>query len=163
MADIRRGFVKIGDFEGEATDTKHKGWSIMHRLSAPITRVTGGFEQSERAGGASALGNAVIIKDLDAASVKIQKACATGQKLPKVQIELCTAADGGGQPYLIYLLENVVVTGYDLGNPLDEHRIAPTEQVTVSFTKATWTYVKYGPDGASQGKVTETYTIGAKS
>ena len=44
MASTRSGFVKFGDFEGEATDSKHKGWSIMHSLSAPLTRATGGFE-----------------------------------------------------------------------------------------------------------------------
>jgi len=163
MAEIRRGFVKVGDFEGEATDSKHKGWSIMHRLSAPITRVTGGFAQSERGAGAAALGDAVVIKDVDASSVKLQKACATGQKLPKVQIDLCTTVAGASQPYLTYELENVVITGYDLEDPVDERHITPTERVTFSYTKATWTYVKYGSDGASQGKLTETFTIGAKS
>ena len=44
MASTRSGFVKIGDFEGEASDSKHKGWSIMYWLSAPLTRATGGFE-----------------------------------------------------------------------------------------------------------------------
>jgi len=163
MADVRKGFVKIGDFEGESTDSTHVGWSVMYRLSAPITRMTGGFEQSERGVGASALANAVVVKDVDSASVKIQKACATGQKLPKVKIELCTTLAGSSQPYLSYELEDVIITGYDLENPIDAQRMQPTEKVTFSYAKATWTYVKFGKDGASQGKLTESYAIGAKS
>lgn len=163
MATIRNGFVKIGEFEGEATDSKHKGWSVIYSVSAPLTRATGGFEQSERAAGATAVGNVTLVKDLDAASVKIQKACATGQKLPKVKIELCTTVDSASQPYLTYEFENVIVTHYDLEEPADPKRLGPTERISFTYTKATWTYGKFGSDGASQGKVTESYTIGAKT
>jgi type VI secretion system Hcp family effector len=107
--------------------------------------------------------NAVVIKDVDSASVKVQKACASGQKLAKVKVDLCTTLAGVSQPYLSYELENVIITGYDLEDPIDAQRVQPTERVTFSYTKATWTYVKYGTDGASQGKVTESYSIGAKS
>jgi len=163
MASTRSGFVKFGDFEGEATDSKHKGWSIMYSMSAPLTRTTGGFEQSERALGATAVGNVTVVKDLDTASVKIQKACATGQKLPKVKVELCTTVESSSQPYLTYEFENVIVTNYDLEEPSDTNRLGPTEKISFTYTKATWTYCKFGIDGASQGKVTESYTIGAKS
>lgn len=163
MATTRSGFVKVGEFEGEATDSKHKGWSVLYSMSAPLTRMTGGFEQSERAAGATAVGNVTVVKDLDTASVKIQKACATGQKLPKVKIELCTTVDSASQPYLTYEFENVIVTHYDLEEPADPKRLGPTERISFTYTKATWTYGKFGSDGASQGKVTESYTIGAKN
>ena len=161
MASTRSGFVKFGDFEGEATDSKHKGWSIMHTLSAPLTRATGGFEQSERGGGATAVGQITVVKDLDAATVKIQKACVTGQKLSKVKVELCTVTGGETQPYLSYELEDVIVTSYDLEDPADSKNLQPTERVSFTYGKATWTYGKFGTDGSSQGKVTDTFTVGA--
>jgi type VI secretion system Hcp family effector len=161
MASTRSGFVKFGDFEGEATDSKHKGWSIMHSLSAPLTRATGGFEQSERAGGATAVGQITVVKDLDAATVKIQKACVSGQKLSKVKVELCTTTGGGTQPYLVYKLDDVIVTAYDLEEPADSKNLQPTERVSFTYGKATWTYGKFGTDGSSQGKVTDNYTVGA--
>jgi type VI secretion system secreted protein Hcp len=161
MASTRSGFVKFGDFEGEATDSKHKGWSIMHSLSAPLTRATGGFEQSERGGGATAVGQITVVKDLDAATVKIQKACVSGQKLSKVKVELCTTTGGGTQPYLTYELEDVIVTAYDLEEPADSKNLQPTERVSFTYGKATWTYGKFGTDGASQGKVIDNYTVGA--
>ena len=161
MASTRSGFVKFGDFEGEATDSKHKGWSIMHSLSAPLTRATGGFEQSERVGGATAVGQITVVKDLDAATVKIQKACVSGQKLSKVKVELCTTTDGATQPYLSYELDDVIVTAYDLEEPADSKHLQPTERVSFTYGKATWTYGKFGTDGSSQGKVTDNYTVGA--
>lgn len=161
MASTRSGFVKFGDFEGEATDSKHKGWSIIHSLSAPLTRATGGFEQSERGGGATAVGQITVVKDLDSATVKIQKACVSGQKLPKVKIELCTMTGGATQPYLSYELEDAIVTAYDLEEPTDSKSLQPTERVSFTYAKATWTYGKFGTDGASQGKVTDNYTVGA--
>ena len=161
MASTRSGFVKFGDFEGEATDSKHKGWSILHSLSAPLTRATGGFEQSERGGGATAVGQITVVKDLDAATVKIQKACVSGQKLAKVTIELCTVTGGATQPYLVYELEDAIVTAYDLEDPTDPKGLQPTERVSFTYGKATWTYGKFGIDGSSQGKVTDNYTVGA--
>jgi type VI secretion system secreted protein Hcp len=161
MADTRKGYVKFGDFEGEATDTKNKGWSIMHALSAPLTRATGGFEQSERGGGATAVGHVTVVKDLDAATVKIQKACVSGQKVSKVKVDLCTVAGGETQTYLSYELEDVIVTSYDLEHPVDSKALQPTERVSFTYGKVTWTYGKFGTDGSSQGKVTDTFTVGA--
>lgn len=161
MASTRSGYVKFGDYEGEATDSRHKGWSVMHSLSAPLTRATGGFEQSERGGGATAVGHVTVVKDLDAATVKIQKACVTGQKLPKVKVELCTMTGGTTQPYLSYDLEDVIVTAYDLEDPTDSKHLQPTERISFTYGKVTWTYGKFGTDGSSQGKVTDTFTVGA--
>ena len=161
MANARNGFVKFGDFEGEATDAKHKGWSSLHWLSAPLVRATGGFEQSERGGGATAVGQVTVVKDLDAATVKIQKACVSGQKLSKVKIELCTMTGGAMQPYLAYELEDVIVTAYDLEEASDSMGVQPTERVSFTYGKVTWTYGKFGTDGASQGKVTDNFTVGA--
>jgi type VI secretion system Hcp family effector len=163
MATARNGFVKFGSFEGEATDKKHANWSILYSVSAPITRATGGFEQSERAVGSTAVSNVVVVKDLDSESVKLQKACATGQLLPTVQVDLCTTVAGGTSPFLTYAFENVIITHYDLQDPRTPDQLLPMEKVAFTYTKATWTYVKYGDDGSSKGKVSESYTIGSTS
>jgi type VI secretion system Hcp family effector len=157
VSAAHNGFAKFGDFEGESTDAKHKGWSLMQSFSAPLSRATGGFEQSERALGATAVGNAVVVKELDSASVKIQKACVTGQKIAKVKVEMCTTLADGLEPFLAYEFENVIVTGYDV----DVFGQPPTERITFTYTKVTWTYTKFGATGASQGKVTDSYSIGA--
>ena len=163
VTQIGSGFVKIGDFEGESTDSNHSKWSILQGLSAPITRTTGGFQQRERTVGATCLGDVLVIKNLDSASVKVQKACATGQLLPKVEIELCTVVNGSAEPYLTYELENVIVTSYDLAESGEPGRILPCDRIGLSYTKVTWTYTKYDTMGKSQGKVSDSYAIGEKS
>lgn len=159
MAIARNGFVQFGSFEGEATDSKHSGWSILVSVSAPISRTTGGFSQSERGAGGTAVGTVTVVKDLDATSVKLQKACAKGQVLPTVKVDLCTQVPGGLSPFLSYVFENAIITHYDLEDPRSQEQLL--ESVSFTYTKATWTYVKYGPDGTSQGKVSESYAIGA--
>ena len=161
MTSTRGGFVKFGDFEGESTDARHRGWSIVHSLSAPLARATGGFEQSERGVGATVVGQVTVVKDLDSATVKIQKACVTGHKLPKVTVELCTTVDGVSQPYLTYELQDVIVTSYDLVDPDDSAAMYPTERVTFTYGKVTWTYGKFGTDGLGHGKVTDDVTVGS--
>jgi type VI secretion system Hcp family effector len=74
---------------------------------------------------------------------------------------LCTTTDGGTQPYLTYELEDVIVTAYDLADPDDSKAIQPTERVTFTYGKVTWTYGKFGTDGSSQGKVTDNFTVGS--
>ncbi len=161
MALARNGFVKFGSYEGEATDSKHTGWSSLFSVSAPINRATGGYEQSERGAGATAVGMVTVVKDLDAVSVKLQKACATGLVVPSVKIELCTTVPGGALPFLTYDFEKVIITHYDLEDPRSLDHLLPMEHVAFTYTKATWTYVKYGDDGTSKGKVSESYTIGS--
>jgi len=102
-----------------------------------------------------------VVKDLDSATVKIQKACVSGQKLSKVKIELCTMTGGATQPYLVYELEDAIVTAYDLEEPTDPKGLQPTERVSFTYGKVTWSYGKFGTDGSSQGKVTDNYTVGA--
>lgn len=163
MALARNGFVRFGSYEGEATDTKHAGWSTLMSVSAPVSRATGGYEQSERGVGATAVGMVTVIKDLDAVSVKLQKACATGLLLPSVKVELCTTVQGGTLPFLSYEFEKVIITYYDLEDPRSLDHLLPMEKIAFTYTKATWTYVKYGDDGTSKGKVSESYTIGSGS
>ena len=161
--NVQQGYVKLGDIEGEATDSKHEGWSILHRFCVPIVRTTGGYQQRERAVGSTGLGDAIVVKDVDSASVKIQKACATGQLLPKVQVNLCTTENGTSQVYLSYEFENVIIVGYDLQDMVGSEQLYVCERVSLSYNKVTWTYVKFDKSGKSQGKVTDSYTVGSKS
>ena len=53
------------------------------------------------------------------------------------------------------------MTAYDLEDPADSKNLQPTERVSFTYGKVTWTYGKFGIDGSSQGKVTDNYTVGA--
>jgi type VI secretion system secreted protein Hcp len=97
------------------------------------------------------------VKQLDQSSTKIQEACAKGDFQKEVEIHLTTDVKGKEEPYLKYKLENAIISSYSFhgnssGSPL------PTEQVTLNFTKATWTYVVVNKDtGKKEGQVETMY------
>lgn len=82
------GYIKVGDFEGGSADAQHTGWSEIIGLNAAVERKTGSFIKSDNPVGSTSLGDVIVEKLVDAASVKLMKACATGQKIPKVQIQM---------------------------------------------------------------------------
>jgi len=158
-----RGFVKIGDFNGDATDRGHKGWSNAVSISAPITHAVGYHGGSQKGKGQTSIGNIDLVKEVDSATVKIQRACAMGKKIPKVQVHICTVVGDQREPFLMYELEDVYVTGYSLSTGFSDSAAALTENVSLNFTKVTWTYVVVGQDGKKQGKLQESYKVGEHS
>ena len=78
-----------------------------------------------------------ITKVVDKSSPKLNKACATGGHFKTVKITLSK----GGQPYLSYVLNNTLISGYQIGS-FGAGGTAPTETVTLSFTKLQILYLK---------------------
>jgi type VI secretion system Hcp family effector len=97
---------------------------------------------------------------MDNSSVKLQKACASGEKISKVEIHLCTVLSDKREPFLIYELEDAFITSYQFAAQITENSGVPTESVSFNFNKITWTYVSYGQDGKKRGKLKESYKIG---
>jgi type VI secretion system secreted protein Hcp len=151
-------FLKLGDIKGEATDQDHKDWIRIESMSAPITRsVPQGAKDQQRSRGDTTLGDIVLVRQLDKSSTKLAEACASGKYYTDATIDLCVTVKGKQQPYLTYVIKNVIVTSYGFsGNSSGEPQ--PTEQVTLGFTAAEWTYIIVDPDtGDSKGNVPGKY------
>lgn len=157
------GYIKIGDFEGESTDDGHVGWSRIQSVSAGLTRAMGGFSGSERGKGQTSLQDLSVVKELDDASVKLQKACATGERIAKVKVDLCATVSEAREPVLTYELEDVVITSYQFGHQMAQGDSVPTEVVTFNFNKVTWIYQSFRTSGKKRGRFRETYKIGENS
>jgi len=157
------GYILVGSFQGECTDSEHVNWTRIQRIWARTTRTTGGFQQSQIGLGGTSVGDVSVLKEIDSASVKIQYACATGQSIPTVTIELCTIVSGSSLPFLAYTLSNAIVTGYELDLDSESDRMVPCEKITFTYTQATWAYTKYNGMGVSQGTISESYSIGQSS
>jgi type VI secretion system secreted protein Hcp len=154
-------FVKMGDIKGEATDEGHKDWIIIDSLSAPIFRsIPQGAKDQQRTKGETMLGDVVVVRQLDKSSTKLQEACASGKFFPEVEVHFCTTVKAKQEPYLKYKLKDVIVTSYSFhgnasGDPL------PSEEVTLGFTEAEWTYVIVDPKtGDPKGNVPAKYAPG---
>jgi type VI secretion system secreted protein Hcp len=91
----------------------------------------------------------VITKRLDKASPKLMEACASGQHLPAVQLDM-VAKDGNGkqQQYMIVKMENVLISSYQTGGSSGD--TVPMESISLNFEKIEW---KYEGPGATPGDV----------
>ncbi|HEY8747136.1 MAG TPA: type VI secretion system tube protein Hcp [Tepidisphaeraceae bacterium] len=151
-------FLKLGDIKGEATDQDHKDWIQVESMSAPIHRsIPEGAKDQQRARGDTTLGDVVIVRPLDKSSTKLQEACASGKFYADAEIHLCTTVKGKQQPYLKYLLKNVIISSYSFhgngsGSP------TPSEELTLAFTGVEWNYSVVDPaTGDTKGNVPGKY------
>jgi type VI secretion system secreted protein Hcp len=155
-------FMKLGDIKGEATDQDHKDWVILDSMSSPIFRsIPEGAKDQQRTKGETTLGDIVVVRQLDKSSTKLQEACANGTFYPEVEVHFCTTVKNKQEPYLKYLLKDVIVTSYGFhgnssGDPI------PSEELTLGYTEVEWTYVVIDPaSGDKKGQVPAKYNPAA--
>jgi type VI secretion system secreted protein Hcp len=153
-------FVGGKSIQGESTDSKHEQWVIIQTMSAPIHRsIPEGATDQNRMRGETTMGDVVIVRDMDLSSVKMQEACADGTLFSDVEIEFTTQLGTDNKTYLRYVLSNVIISSYNLhahhsGQPL------PTEEITLAYTKAEWTYTKYdSKTGEQAGKPVASFDV----
>ena len=149
-------FLKLSTIPGESTDSKHAEW-------IEIESFHWGVNQRAGAAGASALGGHTggradfddmsVVKLIDKASPKLLLACAAGEHIPDVTIELCKAG-GDKQKYLEIKMNDVVVSSYRPGGSAKSESVVPMEEVTLRCAKITWNYtVLDTKTGAPKGTV----------
>lgn len=164
------GFVKIGDFEGGSAEAQHVGWSDIVGLDCEIHRKIGSFIKSQNPVGSTELSDVCVVKVVDGTTPKIQKACASGQKLSKVTIHVISAINGQSRVTLEYELHDAIVARYEIGagaSSADGSTAGgllggmPVERVCFGFAKIGWTFHKMDAAGNSQGKIQESYTVGS--
>lgn len=155
------GFVKFDGIEGAATDQDHKGWTLIDSISLPVHRsIPSGAKDFQRARGETSLGDIVLVRELDKASVKLAEACAAGKFFASVEIHLTTDVKGKAEPYLKIVLKNVVISSYSFhgvasGNPI------PSEDLSLNYSEIEWNYVVINPDtGDVDGNVPAKYSPG---
>lgn len=154
-------FIKLGDIKGEATDDGHKDWVIIQSMSSPIYRsVPAGAKDHQRTKGETTLGDIVVVRELDKSTPKLQEACANGTFFPEVEIHFCSTVGNKQEPYLKYLLKDVIVSSFSFhgnsaGDPL------PSEEITLGYTEVEWTYITLDPKtGKPVGNVPAKYNPG---
>ena len=164
------GFIKVGDLEGGSADSQHSGWSEITGVGCAIERKIGSFIKAQNPVGSTELSDVCVVKLIDGSTPKIQKACASGQKLSKVVIHVISLINGQSKVTLEYELQDAIVAQYaigsrassDIGLPTGRQEDGtPVERVCFSFAKISWTFHKMDALGNSQGKIQESYTVGS--
>ena len=137
-------YLKIGGIEGESTDQAHEGWIDVLSVSQSVTQPASALASSgRRTSQRVIMQDFSVVKTIDKATPKLYLACCSGQRIPTVEIHLVTT--GALQPYMIYKMENAIISSFDVSGGSGGD--APTETLSLNFSKISWEYVKFDPDG----------------
>ena len=146
-------FLKVDDIPGESTDDKHKDWIEVLSYGfgihqpASATASSSGGATAERAN----FQDFSITKVLDKSSPKLASACAAGNHIPSVILEVCRAG-GDKVKYMEYKLSNCIVSNYSDGGSSGGD--LPVETVAFNYGKIEWTYTQQKrSDGSGGGQV----------
>ncbi|WP_295350230.1 type VI secretion system tube protein Hcp [uncultured Succinivibrio sp.] len=160
-------FVKIDGIDGDSNDKGHSKWIELVAFSHGSVQNVGAGRATD-VSGRGAFEPFTFVHLIDKATPKIQQFCMSGQKVAKVQFQVCRAVAGKQEPVYEVTLENVkiskafvksVVSG---GNGADslinsfqgaDGAYLPLEQVELVAGKITWKYTAIKPDNTKDGAV----------
>jgi len=148
-------FIKIDGIPGESSDDKHKDWIEILSYSMGITQPTSG--SASTSGGATSerahFQDFSIVKALDKASPKIAQACAGGQHIKEVKVELCRAG-GDKVKYMEYKMSDCIISSFRPGGSAHGGETLPLEEVAFNYGKIEFTYTQQKrADGTGGGNV----------
>ncbi len=145
-------FLQIDGIKGESTDDKHKEWIevLSYNWGVSQTASTAGVSGTSASAGQRAdFQDLTIVKLMDKSSPPLMKACAKGEPIKEVKLELCRAV-GDKQVYMEYKLEQVIISSVSTGGGGGGEA---TESVTFNYGKIQLTYTPFDRDGKAMGKV----------
>ncbi|HEX7637468.1 MAG TPA: type VI secretion system tube protein Hcp [Burkholderiaceae bacterium] len=156
MKDIYVEFVGASELQGDSTDQKHANQievkSFDHLLSQPksSSASSAGAHTAER----TDHGEIIMVKDIDRATSKLNRAASAGTVYPKVNITFYRAYGGSNATstsqtrvdYYKIVLENVVVSSSQTTVADGE---LPEQTFGLKYGKITWEYKQHKMDGSS--------------
>ena len=134
MAEMRQenAFLKLGDIKGKATTDKYKDQIVFQSMSYGVNQGGEWEEDNRLSGNITTFADLVIVKEMDAASPSLAKACATKEQIAKAEISLVSGKD----VYCTVSLDDVIVSNVSVGCHSGETR--PTEPISLRYRAAMW-------------------------
>ena len=147
-------YMKMNGVPGESRDARHLGWIEIGSVQLDQARnsMSAGGATSGAGGRKIHFNEFTITKRTDAASPKLFEAATKGKHFPNVTIEM-RKAGGTQQEFLVFKLENVLVSSYRAAGSGG----GPEESMTLNFTGATIEY----PPGPPRAGATARLSAGA--
>ncbi len=150
-------FLKVEGIDGESTDDKHADWIEVLSFNQGVTQQASSIASSS-GGGATQRADfqdLSIAKLLDKATPKLLLACAKGEHIPTVKLELCRAG-GDKMTYMEIEMTNVIISSVGIGGGGGE----ATESVTFDYGKIKWNYIKQKrADGSPGGNIPAAWNL----
>lgn len=132
-------FLQIDGVNGEATrEGFQNAIEILSFSMGASNPVIVGSGATGLAAGKASVSEFSIMKQTDSASALLFQACCSGKHFPKAKITLHRAGGDNPVDYLVYELEEVMISSLSWSGSTGEDR--PTESLSLSFGKITVTY-----------------------
>ncbi len=145
-------YINFPGITGESAEANHTGWVEVNSISLPISRsIVSGATGVARAG-TTTLGDIAVHKSWDSSSPVIWARVGSGKNNDPVTIELCSDLGGNTVCNLQLVLNNCIHSSYSLSASGDMSP-TPSELITLNYSKLSWTYTPYKPDGTAGGAV----------
>jgi len=137
-------FAKIDGIEGESTDQKHPGWIELLNYQVGLSQKVSSTASST--GGASAeradFQDFSFEKALDKSTPNLSLACASGNHINKIIVEVCRAGSEKIK-FMEYKLTNCIVSKVKT----ESGGAFPFEKVTINYGKIQWSYTQQNRAG----------------
>jgi type VI secretion system secreted protein Hcp len=127
-------FMNIDSIKGESEDSAHSQWIDVYGIDHGVSQnVSKKQLASSKGTGTPDFSEIVIQKAVDVSSPDLYLACADGNRIDKIVIEVCQAA-GNKEKLATFTLEKCLLTNVRfIGN--DNNTDDPMEEVAFGFSK----------------------------
>jgi type VI secretion system secreted protein Hcp len=141
-------FVRIEGINGESHDDRHKDWIDATSISDGVSQPRSGsvYSGGARTAARANFADIMIEKKIDASSPLLFKACATGNHIKRVRIDLVRSSAKGKYIFAQYQLDNVIISS--VTTSFDQETNDFKELVTFNFGTITQNYNPLRPDGS---------------
>jgi type VI secretion system secreted protein Hcp len=146
-------FLKIDGINGESEDKKHSGWIDILSFSHGVSQISAGAAGAggSRTAGRCDLSDFSVVKQIDKATPKIFLACAKGDHISEVLIELCRDK----QKYMEFKMADVLISAIRPGGASKGEDALPLEEVSFNPARIDYTYTETDHrTGKAKGVVT---------
>src|ERR1700752_2408800 len=142
-------FLDIPDIKGQSTikgfEDKIEILSASHGVAMQITASP---SNTERTSGKPNHQDVTVSKYVDLSTCPLIAACNAGTNLKTVTITVGRNDAGAILPYLVYTLDNAIVSSTSLSSGGGAR---PVETITLNYTKIKWDFTQQKPDTGKKG------------
>lgn len=138
-------YLQMEGIPGDVEARHHEGWIEVAAFDSELVggrNPSAGAEPAAKTGAAAHVG---FVKFTDKSSPKLAEALCQGRMLPKARFEFLTS-DARAIRFYTVELEQVLVTSCATAGGAGGR---PSEEVTLAFAQAAWTYTELAPSGVA--------------
>lgn len=142
-------YLKIDGVDGESREKNHENWIDLLSYKQGISAESGAATGATRIrAGKTSFSDLVIVKKIDRASPVLMQKCATGEVIPKLELEI-TAPNRNGTTSILYkvTLNEVRITAVTSSSDCTSG-CQTMEEVSFYYNKIAWEYT--GSSGNTQ-------------